>query len=175
LSINEEREKKKRNPQLNSSTSCLHDNSLARTTQKTQPLHFEEACLPSRCITTVATRTYRKHRPSIVGRVRFGGNVFTEPLLTNGLHNPVVLLLRQCMLRTLHSNGICLQNHHLGRDLYATVILQLLSKENVCFSFILYREFVLQVISSDSKEESFFLGKLIRTNSVSYCNCKCTA
>jgi hypothetical protein len=38
--------------------------------------------------------THRKHCSSIVALVRFRGNVFTEPLLTNGLHNPVVLLLR---------------------------------------------------------------------------------
>jgi hypothetical protein len=49
---------------------------------------------------------HRKHRSSIVTRLRFRWNGFTEPLLRNWLHNPVVLLLRECMLRALHSNGL---------------------------------------------------------------------
>jgi hypothetical protein len=48
--------------------------------------------------------------------------MFTEPLLRNGLHNLVVLLLRACMLRALPSNGRCLQSHCLATDLYATVL-----------------------------------------------------
>jgi hypothetical protein len=46
--------------------------------------------------------------------VRFRGNVFTEPLLGNGLHDSDVLLLRTCMLRALPSNGRCLHNHFLA-------------------------------------------------------------
>jgi hypothetical protein len=42
----------------------------------------------------------------------------TEPLLINGLHNPVIL-----MLRALPSNGRCLQNHCLAKGLYATILL----------------------------------------------------
>jgi hypothetical protein len=39
------------------------------------------------------------------------GYVFTEPLLRNELHNPVVLLLRAIMLRALHRNGSHSQSH----------------------------------------------------------------
>jgi hypothetical protein len=55
-------------------------------------------------------------------RVRFRGKVFIEPLLINGLHNPVVLLLRAHMLRALSSNGRCLQTHRLTTGLYATIL-----------------------------------------------------
>jgi hypothetical protein len=41
----------------------------------------------------------------------FHWNVFAEPWLRNGLHNPVVPLLRSCMLRVLPINGRCLQSH----------------------------------------------------------------
>jgi hypothetical protein len=54
---------------------CLQDNSSERTTSKT-PFFYCSLC------------------------VRFRENVFTEPLLTNGLHNTVVL--------SLCSNGRCL-------------------------------------------------------------------
>jgi hypothetical protein len=47
--------------------------------------------------------------------------VFTDPLPRNGLHNPVVLLLRACIARTLPSNSSCLSNHRLATYLYATV------------------------------------------------------
>jgi hypothetical protein len=60
---------------------------------------------------------HRKHRSSIVARVRISGNVFTESLLRNGLHNPVVLLLHACMLPVLPSNGRCLQSHRLATGL----------------------------------------------------------
>jgi hypothetical protein len=49
--------------------------------------------------------------------------VFTDPLLRNGLHIPVVILLRACMLRTLPSKSRCLHSHCLARGLY-TIIFQ---------------------------------------------------
>jgi hypothetical protein len=58
-------------------------------------------------------------------RVRFRGNVFTEPLLRNGLHNPVVIFLRTCMSRASPSNGRCLQSHRLATGLYSTVSKQI--------------------------------------------------
>jgi hypothetical protein len=45
--------------------------------------------------------------------------VFTDPLLRNGLHNPVLLLCAR-MLRALPSNGRCLQSQLLATGLYAT-------------------------------------------------------
>jgi hypothetical protein len=48
--------------------------------------------------------------------------VFTDPLLRNGLHNIIVLLLCACMLRELPSNGRCLQSHRLAADLYAIIL-----------------------------------------------------
>jgi hypothetical protein len=50
------------------------------------------------------------------------GNVFTEPLHINGLHNPVVLLLRAYMLRALPGNGHCSQSHCLVTGLCATIL-----------------------------------------------------
>jgi hypothetical protein len=47
---------------------------------------------------------------------------YSELLLRNGLHNPVVLWLHACMLRALHSNGRCLQRHCLVSCLYATIL-----------------------------------------------------
>jgi hypothetical protein len=47
---------------------------------------------------------------------RFRGNVFTEPMLRKGLHNPVVLLLR-----ALPSNGGCSQSHRLSTVLHVTI------------------------------------------------------
>jgi hypothetical protein len=47
--------------------------------------------------------------------------VFTDPLPRNGLHYPIVLLLRMHMLRALSSNGHCLQSRRLATRLYATV------------------------------------------------------
>jgi hypothetical protein len=54
---------------------------------------------------------------------RFRGKVLTEPFLRNGLHIPVVLLLRACtsMLRTLRSNCHCLQNRRLATVLHFTI------------------------------------------------------
>jgi hypothetical protein len=49
-------------------------------------------------------------------------SVFTDQWLRNGLHNPVVLLLRACTLRTLPNNGQCLQSHCLPTNLYVTVL-----------------------------------------------------
>jgi hypothetical protein len=49
--------------------------------------------------------------------------VFTDQWLKNGLHNPVVLLLRACMLRALPNNGRCLQSYWLVTDLYITVLI----------------------------------------------------
>jgi hypothetical protein len=51
-------------------------------------------------------------------RVGFRGNVFTEPLLRNGLHNPIVLLLR-----ALSGNGRYLQSHRLAMGLYVTTFM----------------------------------------------------
>jgi hypothetical protein len=48
-------------------------------------------------------------------------NVFTEPLLRNGLQNPVVLLLRACALWDLPSNDRSLQSQSLTTGLYATI------------------------------------------------------
>jgi hypothetical protein len=61
-------------------------------------------CLSRRCIATVAART-------IENAVSLLLRACSEPLLRNGLHNPVVLLLHASMLRALHSNGSCLQRH----------------------------------------------------------------
>jgi hypothetical protein len=82
----------------------------------------EKACLPLRCIATVAVRTIWKTPLFYCCERCFRGKVFTEPLLRNGLHNTIVLLLRACMLRALHSNGRCLQSHRLIRGLYATIL-----------------------------------------------------
>jgi hypothetical protein len=79
---------------------------------------IEKACFPRRLIATVAAQTTQKHRSSIVARICFSGNAFTEPLLRNGLHSLVVLLSPACILRVLHSNGRCLQNHRLATGLY---------------------------------------------------------
>jgi hypothetical protein len=43
--------------------------------------------------------------------VRCRGNMLTEPLFRNGLHNPFVLLSRAYMMRALPSNGRCLQSN----------------------------------------------------------------
>jgi hypothetical protein len=51
----------------------------------------------------------------------FRRHVFTEPLLRNGLHNPVVLLLRASVLQALPSNDRCLQSHRLTTGLYEIV------------------------------------------------------
>jgi hypothetical protein len=59
---------------------CSANNMSARTTKK---MPFFCCCFGDRC----------------------RGNAFTEPLLRNGLHNPVVLLLRACILPELVSNG----------------------------------------------------------------------
>jgi hypothetical protein len=63
---------------------------------------------------------HRKRRFNCYVGVRCRGNVFTEPLLRDGLHNSVVLLLRASMLRALPNNGRCLQSHRLATGLYAT-------------------------------------------------------
>jgi hypothetical protein len=54
-------------PQL---TPVLQHNSLVWTTQITQFLYCWGGVLPRRCIVTVAARTHRKHRSSIVACVR---------------------------------------------------------------------------------------------------------
>jgi hypothetical protein len=80
---------------------CLQDNSSARTTSK---IPFFYCCV----------------------LVRFFGNVFSKLFLINVFHNAVVLLLLACMLRTLPSNGRCLQSHLIATGLYATLLLLLL-------------------------------------------------
>jgi hypothetical protein len=80
---------------LNSSVSCLQDNSSARTTQKTQPLY---------CCRGVFTAPLHSN-----GRC------------ADRIENTVLLLLHACMLRALASNGRCLQSHCLATDLYATI------------------------------------------------------
>jgi hypothetical protein len=54
--------------------------------------------------------------------IRIVVGVSTDPLLKNGLHNPVA----SCMLRALPSNGRFLQNHCLVTGLYATLLLSYL-------------------------------------------------
>jgi hypothetical protein len=44
-----------------------------------------EMCLPHHCVATRVARTYRERRSSIFARVRFRGNVFTEPLTSSEL------------------------------------------------------------------------------------------
>jgi hypothetical protein len=61
------------------------------------------------------------HGPNI--KHRFQQNVFANPLLRNGLHNPVLLLLRACMLRVFPSNGRYLQSHRLATGLHAKISL----------------------------------------------------
>jgi hypothetical protein len=53
--------------------------------------------------------------------------VLTDPLLRNGLHNTVVLLLRACMLRALPTNGRCLQSHLLATGVFVTIYSGLLA------------------------------------------------
>jgi hypothetical protein len=53
---------------------------------------------------------HRKHSSSIVASVSFFRSIFTEPLLINGLLNPVVLLLRACIMWALPTNGHCLHS-----------------------------------------------------------------
>jgi hypothetical protein len=53
--------------------------------------------------------------------------LFTAPLHSNGhgadhIGNTILLLLRACMLRSLRSNGRCLQSHCLTAGLYATIL-----------------------------------------------------
>jgi hypothetical protein len=48
-------------------------------------------------------------------------DVFSDPVLRNALHNPIVLLLLACMLRALPSNGCCLQKHRLTTGLFANI------------------------------------------------------
>jgi hypothetical protein len=62
---------------------------------------------------------------SVLLRRVYRGHVFTEQLLRNGFLNPVVLLLRVCMLRALHSNGRCLQSHGLATGMYTTILITL--------------------------------------------------
>jgi hypothetical protein len=76
---------------------CLWDNSLAWATSTT-PFFYWCVC------------------------VHFHGNVFTKPLLRNGLHNPTVLLLHACMLYVLPSNSHCLQSHCLAVGQYALIL-----------------------------------------------------
>jgi hypothetical protein len=54
-------------------------------------------------------------------RVSFRRKVFTKTFLRKGLHNPVVILLRTCMLRALPSNGRSLQSHCLATGLNTTI------------------------------------------------------
>jgi hypothetical protein len=70
------------------------------------------------CIATVVAQITQKNRSSIAAQICFRGKVFTGPLFRNRLHIPVLLLLRACMLRGLHSNGRCLQSHLLEVGLY---------------------------------------------------------
>jgi hypothetical protein len=42
-------------------------------------------------------------------------------IVRNGLHNPVVVLLRAYILRMLHNNSCCLQSHLLATGPYATI------------------------------------------------------
>jgi hypothetical protein len=61
---------------------------------------------------------FSKNTPIVVG-------VFSDPLLRNGLHNPVVQLLLACMLWALPSNACCLQSHCLATGVDATVCVDL--------------------------------------------------
>jgi hypothetical protein len=47
--------------------------------------------------------------------------MFTDPLLRNGFHNPVFLLLRLCIFRALPSNGRCLHIYDLATRLFSTI------------------------------------------------------
>jgi hypothetical protein len=76
------------NSQLNCSASCLHDNSSARTARKHSP-SVVEACLPRRCIVTIAARTtYKTAFFYCCLRICCGrclqSLLFTESLLSNG-------------------------------------------------------------------------------------------
>jgi hypothetical protein len=51
---------------------------------------------------------------------RFRGNVFSDPLLRNGLHYNVVLLLHAMI--ALLSNGSCLHSHRVATGLYVTAL-----------------------------------------------------
>jgi hypothetical protein len=109
------------NPKLHCSVNCLHDNSTERTTQKTQSLLLK---LLYCTIVFQQSRNglHRKQSLSIVEE-SLSRAVFTEPLLRNGLHNPVVLLLSACMLRALHSNGRCLQSYLSATGPYTTLFI----------------------------------------------------
>jgi hypothetical protein len=82
------------------------------------------SCLQPFCAALTENTVYN-NTPIVV-------SVFTFPLLRNGLHNPVVLLLRACMLRTLPSNSRCLQSKYLSTGLYATVCSSLLCDQIFC-------------------------------------------
>jgi hypothetical protein len=95
---------------------CLKDNSSSRTTSKT-PLFY--------CYV----------------HVRFRGNVFTEPLIGNGLYNPVVILLR-----ALPSNGRCLHSHRLAMGLYVTVFYANTWNVSYCIKETVYDWLLVRVI-----------------------------
>jgi predicted permease len=60
-------------------------------------------------------------------------SLFTDPLLINGLHNPVVLLLGACILRALPSNDLCLYSDSLATALFATQLSYLLDMDDELF------------------------------------------
>jgi hypothetical protein len=89
----------------------------------TQLRHFTSLNWTGQLVFKIPPRRvpHRKIR-STVARVTFRGNMFTEPLLRNGLNNPVIILLRACMFWALPSNCRCLQSHRLATGLYATIL-----------------------------------------------------
>jgi hypothetical protein len=86
------------------------------------PLNFFQPAMFSTAVPYSSARTTSK-TPMFYcfAHVHFRGNVFTDPLVRNGWHNPIVLLSRACMLWALSNNGCCLQSHHLARGLYVTI------------------------------------------------------
>jgi hypothetical protein len=82
--------------------------------------------IPSNSFTasyTGSARTTQKTQPLYCSR-----GVFTSSLYSNGrgadsIENAVILLLRTCVLRTLSSNGRCLQIHCIATGLYATILI----------------------------------------------------
>jgi hypothetical protein len=94
------------------------------TTHRVTVKVFDPASTPTVSFLTPRYGPHRKHRFPLQLYCRvtcFHGNVFTEPLLRNRMHNIVVLLLHACMLQALSSNSNCLQSPRLAMGLYTTI------------------------------------------------------
>jgi hypothetical protein len=78
-------------------------------------------------VASIVLKITIRHEPRRKHSLYFCRGVFTSSLHSNSrgaddIENSVLLLLRAWMLRTLPSNGRCLQSHCLATGLYATIM-----------------------------------------------------